>query len=998
MILSLVTAWGCSSDQEDRPLTEEERRQAQNALKSLEVHEGLEVELFASEPMLRNPTNIDVDSRGRVWVTEGFNYRPFLNPDKEYDPKGDRIVILEDTDFDGVADESKVYYQGTNIDAALGILVLGNKVIVSRSPNVLMFTDLDNDDRPDEIDTLFTGIDGIHHDHSVHTFIFGPDGRLYFNQGDQGNQVLAKDGRPIIDLAGNEVNNSGNPYRKGLAFRCNLDGSNFEVLAHNFRNPYEISVDSYGSVWQSDNDDDGNRAVRINYVMEYGNYGYTDEMTGAGWRTRRTGRSDSIPLRHWHLNDPGVVPNMLQTGAGSPSGITVYEGRLLPEIFWDQIIHADPGPNVVRSYPAEKKGAGFTASIVNILKGVDDPWFRPVDICVAPDGSLMIADWYDPGVGGHQVGDKERGRIYRVAPKTSDYEVVPPDLGSASGAITALQSPNMATRYLGWTKLKSLGSQAEQELQGLYSSSNPRLKARALWLLAQLDNGASYLEAAFADGSEDIRITALRAARAYDAPALMEMLARAVEDPSIQVKREAAVALRNQNDASVPTLLAKLAEAYDGDPWYLEALAIGSAPIADEFFDAWTASTDRDLTSQSYKDVVWRIRSDKAVPMLGELITNPETSKADREKYFRALDFHAEGAKDQVLLSILDSELGSTPEVQSLVLNHISPGIASSSPQVVEALEEALSESKGSTQFIDLVKRFKLKSQSGELRKMMLADPNGQMGVEATWLLHDMEGLDYFKKLTSSEDPFVANNTLAAMANLSGEENWNALRELAYDPRRELALRRKAIAAMAKGWEEEDWLMEAYSAGEIPEELENAAIAALLNSYKPSIRKKLSEIVGGENGNLLSVNELLPKSGNPQNGQLVFDRSCSICHLVNGKGTDFGPELSLIGDKLSKQAMYASVMDPDAGINFGYEGYLVETQNGRKSVGYIISQTDEILVLKMVGGVTIEIDKSEIQNLSQLENSLMPAGLDRTISEQELVDLVEYLTTLEGPA
>ena len=109
------------------------------------------------------------------------------------------------------------------------------------------------------------------------------------------------------------------------------DGSRFEVLGHNFRNPYEVAVDAFGTIWQSDNDDDGNRAVRINYVMEYGNYGYTDERTGAGWRTPRTGMSDSIPLRHWHLADPGVVPNVLQTGAGSPAGIMVYEGDLLPE-------------------------------------------------------------------------------------------------------------------------------------------------------------------------------------------------------------------------------------------------------------------------------------------------------------------------------------------------------------------------------------------------------------------------------------------------------------------------------------------------------------------------------------------------------------------------------------------------------------------------------------------------------------------------------------------
>jgi hypothetical protein len=104
------------------------------------------------------------------------------------------------------------------------------------------------------------------------------------------------------------------------------------VLGHNFRNNYEAAIDSYGTIWQSDNDDDGNMGTRINYVMEFGNYGYTNEMTGAGWQARRTGMELEIPKRHWHQNDPGSIPNLLFTGAGSPAGMIVYEGSLLPEV------------------------------------------------------------------------------------------------------------------------------------------------------------------------------------------------------------------------------------------------------------------------------------------------------------------------------------------------------------------------------------------------------------------------------------------------------------------------------------------------------------------------------------------------------------------------------------------------------------------------------------------------------------------------------------------
>jgi hypothetical protein len=120
--------------------------------------------------MFSNPTNIAVDSRGRVWVCEAYNYRNALNPKNPVKKEGDRIMILEDTDGDGKADKSKIFYQGTDVNAALGICVLGNKVFVSCSPNVFVFTDANGDDVPDKKEILFKGIHGEQHDHGMHTF------------------------------------------------------------------------------------------------------------------------------------------------------------------------------------------------------------------------------------------------------------------------------------------------------------------------------------------------------------------------------------------------------------------------------------------------------------------------------------------------------------------------------------------------------------------------------------------------------------------------------------------------------------------------------------------------------------------------------------------------------------------------------------------------------------------------------------------------------------
>ena len=377
------------------------------ATSQFDVHPELSVSLLAAEPFLANPTNIDVDHLGRVWVCEVMNYRQKIaNDDIPERTEGDRIIVVEDTNGDGSADETHIFYQGRDVDSAHGICVLGNRVIVSANDSVFFLVDDDNDLKADRKELLFTNIGGTQHDHGIHAFVFGPDGKLYFNFGNEGKQICDANGKPIVDRAGNVVKDSIRPYQQGMVFRCNLDGSNIETLAWNFRNNWEVAVDSFGTLWQSDNDDDGNRSTRINYVMPYGNYGYRDETDGSGWRADRTGMHTEVPLKHWHLNDPGVIPNLLQTGAGSPTGICIYEGDSLPDVFRNQMIHCDAGPNIVRCYPVENDGAGYKATITNMVDGSKkNQWFRPSDVCVAPDGSLIVADWYDPGVGGHRMRD-----------------------------------------------------------------------------------------------------------------------------------------------------------------------------------------------------------------------------------------------------------------------------------------------------------------------------------------------------------------------------------------------------------------------------------------------------------------------------------------------------------------------------------------------------------------------------------------------------------------
>ena len=983
-------------------LTEEEKRLPKNAVLGLEPAEGLQVKLFASEPMIGNPTNIDVDAKGRVWVCEAYNYRPELNPTNPQREEGDRILILEDLNADGRADTAKVFYQGKDIDAALGVAVFGNRVIVSSSPNVFMFTDTNGDDVADKKEVLYSGLGGVQHDHAIHSFTFGPDGKLYFNFGNEGQQIMDRNGKPVKDKDGKVVNNSGKPYRQGMVFRVNPDGTEFEVLAHNFRNNYEAAVDSYGTLWQSDNDDDGNEGVRINYVMEFGNYGYTDEMTGAGWRSRRTNMETEIPKQHWHLNDPGAIPNLLQTGAGSPTGMVIYEGDLLPEVYRNQMIHTDAGPNTVRSYPVKKDGAGYKAEIVPLVEGVRDQWFRPSDLSVAPDGSIYVADWYDPGVGGHQMADMNRGRIYRIAPPATPYKTPKLDLRSPEGAVQALQNPNLATRYLAWEKLHKWGTKAEPALQKLWKSGNERMRARALWLLAKIDGKSDvYIRQALKDKNPDIRITGLRIAR-QEAENIIPYVKQVVKDESPQVRREAAIALRHNKSAEAPALWVSLAQQYDGkDRWYLEALGIGADAQWDKFFTAYTETAGGELTDKASQDIIWRSRTGLALPYLAKGITADSTSSADRAKYFRAFDFIEDPAKESILLALLDNQGTQRAEVSQLALNHISPSSLAKSPKARATLNRTLEELKGTQEFVDLVSRYKLKNQNQALLQLAVAHPDSSLGVESARLLLNSGGASLLKKTIRGKDETDASAVLRALSRVGSNESMDLIQSVVMDKSGDMAVRKVAVKSLGTGWSGEERLMKVVKEGKLPEELEPAASITLAGAMRTGIRDEALKYLKVANANegkpLPPISELAMQPGSAVKGKQVFLQTCSVCHQVGKEGANFGPALTQIGSKLTKDALYVSILHPDAGISFGYEGYLVKLKDGSEVAGIIASETEDEIELVSPGGMKNRYEKSKIASRTQMENSIMPSNLQQSMSEQELVDLVEYLYSLKKP-
>ena len=580
------------------------------------------------------------------------------------------------------------------------------------------------------------------------------------------------------------------------------------------------------------------------------------------------------------------------------------------------------------------------------------------------------------------------------------------DVTTTSGAIEALQSPNMAIRYAGWQKLHDLGKKAEKPLAKLYkSSSDPRMQARALWLLSKLDNGSKYVETALKSDNSDLRITALRAALQLKT-AIIPYVKQLVNDKSPQVRRECAIALHGSPSPEAPALWAQLASQYDGkDRWYLEALGIGAEGNWDSYYTAWVKQMNNDpLANVGGRDIVWRARTKESVPLLAKLAGDPSVELNQRLRYFRAFDFNPGATeKSNALLGILQANTNST-DVTKLALRHLDPDFVKNSPVAATALTKLMKEVYGTPEYVELVTRFEPTSENANLLKLAIAKATDGMGRDAARQLLKQKGeamvWDVINGRTDgSGNPDAAKNMLMALRRVGNTESINILKTVALDENRPVLLRKEATRSLGGSNDGEDMVVALLKSGAIKGDYKVAAVQGVSGAWRKNIRKEAASFLDSnptaEGKKLPGMNELLAMNGDASKGVSVFKNNCSICHQVNGEGMDFGPKLSEIGSKLPKEGQYLAILHPDAGISFGYEGWEVKFKDGSSMTGIVSSKTETDLQMKFPGGVVQNYKMADVVSMKEMDSSMMPSGLQEAMSTQEMVDLVDYLSSLK---
>jgi putative heme-binding domain-containing protein len=680
---------------------------------SFELPEGFEIELVASEPDVAKPMNLAFDTRGRLWVTDSYEY-PFAAPLDR--PGKDAIKVFEDTTGDGHYDQMTKFAEGLNIP--IGLYPYKNGVVAWSIPYISYFEDTDNDGRSDKQTKLYGPLGYERDTHGMNSsFTRGFDGWLYVTHGFNNNTT-------VRGADGSEIHmNSGNTYR------IQLDGSRVEQFTYGQVNPFGMALDPLGNLYTSDcHSMPAYLLVRDAYYPSFGK------------------PHDGL----------GFAPKIMEHSHESTAidGVVYYSDNQWPVEYRDNIFIGNVMTSRVNRDTLLEVGSGKRAREEADFIKTTDSWFRPVNMQFGPDGSLYIADFYNRIIGHYEVPlqhpgrDRHRGRIWKVSFRgtrgQTGQEEHPFDLTklSLAGIFEELKSHNLVRRQLAMNYLiDEIGAASIAPAKALISTKNSsdwQQRTHALWLLHRLSAlDANTLNRAAKDPTREVRVHSMRVLS--ESPIWTNAQRRhalaGLADPDLNVRRAAADAFTTHSDPRhVSRIINVLSDTTSKTPLLRHTLRIA---LRNQLRDETTLSR---LTQQTLKradkdaiaDVAVAIKSAAAANFLINYISTEDQQPSAIRRFAEHIAKHANS-----------TALSQLPQVvKAAFANDLNQQLA-----ILEAIETGSNQREGDTSLaiqkwgIELAEKLLLKVNEAGATWIHSAVP-GMAATKLPWIIQPRRSAD----------------------------------------------------------------------------------------------------------------------------------------------------------------------------------------------------------------------------------------------------------------
>ena len=957
------------------------------AIESWKIKSGFEMQLAANEPLVQDPVAICFDERGRMFVCEMIDYPEF----RDTQPHLGRISMLQDMDGDGFFESSSVF--ADNLPWPTGLIWANGGLYVAATPDIWRFEDKDGDGKAEVRKQIFTGfgtgLKVLNVQGMLNSMQWGQDNRIHLlggggNRGEIRN--LARPETASEEIAGRDFWFDPLTHQHGFE----LGGAQ-----------YGMSYDTFGRKFGCSNSDHLQHWVYTPETQRKPFFNMPPSkrsiaLDGGAAEVFRISPDEPWRIIRTRWRVAGTVPGGVEGGGRvsgyftGATGTTIYKGDAYGPEFVNnsftgdaggQLVHrkkirlASDGVNLEGERPEDERGFEFAAS--------NDTWVRIVNFANAPDGCLYVCDMYrevieHPWSIPDEIkrhldlhSGKDRGRIYRITPKAgaprigAKVQLADADNGTL---VSMLNYPN------GWHRetahrllVERRASDSADRISAIAATGSTSAKLHALGVLNGIGAlGIRQITAALSDEDAVVRERAIRLAGQHamaeklhsraERDELVKAVPQLANDASPRVRFELALTLaaltETRKDAQLTGALLEIAAQDHAHPWI--GPAVSSAP-------------EEALVNTLYEPFKIKAKSSPEALAFQAQLVELKTATASPSARIEIIRELTDGSTNPVLLKALGNGLlraGTTIEKADVEKRF--------SPIFQKSGRDALNSGLSTEERMRAIELLTLASRDIALPALEGCLQSNTPDAVQTAAIHGVS-----KILKAAAAPRILNF-------------WNQLEQTA---------KNAAISTLTDRDENTIELLKAIQENKVSaHDLSAAQVQAILKSKNSEIvkisRQALASVLPQSRAEALAKYAgSIPARGEALSGKALFMQRCQACHRAAGSGIEVGPDLVTVKTK-GREALLTAILEPNKEVASAYIVYQVETNDGQSLLGFIAEDTADAMTLKMAGGATQTIKRSQIKKTSSGGQSLMPEGIETGMSVQEMADLLTFIETL----